>query len=82
MANNKDFRQASDAASFVFVAGIVYSNVRPGVQAAILETAIDSNVALYLKLGFKVVGEWTPQRRIPFLVHALRKLKMVPMKYR
>jgi hypothetical protein len=45
LANKKDFRQASDAASFVFVAGIVYSNVRPGVQAAILETAIDSNVA-------------------------------------
>jgi hypothetical protein len=56
LANKKDFRQASDAASFVFVAGIVYSNVRPDVQAAILETAIDSNVALYLKLGFKVVG--------------------------
>jgi hypothetical protein len=27
-------------------------------EAEDLETAKDSNVALYLKLGFKVVGEW------------------------
>jgi hypothetical protein len=38
------------------------------------ETAKDSNVALYLKLGFKMVGEWDVPKDDP--------LKMVPMKYR
>jgi hypothetical protein len=43
-------------------------------EAQDLETAKDSNVALYLKLGFKVVGEWDVPKQDP--------LKMVPMKYR
>jgi hypothetical protein len=80
--------RVGDAASFVSVARLVYSErsgrackpqldqsgeayERRGID---LETAKDSNVALYLKLGFKMVGEWDVPKDDP--------LKMVPMKYR
>ena len=40
-----------------------------------VETAKDANVALYQKLGFKVVDEWdVPKGGPPFLVHALREM--------
>ena len=79
--------RVGDAASFVSVAGLVYSDTsgracKPQLdqsgeairEAQDLETAKDSNVALYLKLGFKMVGEWDVPKDDP--------LKMVPMKYR
>ena len=62
-------------ASFVFVAGIVYSETpgracqpnwtkaAPVREAQDLETAKESIVALHLKLGFKVVVEWTSPKK-------------------
>jgi hypothetical protein len=64
-----------DAASFIFVAGIVFQKRPAGHASPIgpkrrryerrkdLETAKESIVALHLKLGFKVVVEWTSPKK-------------------
>jgi hypothetical protein len=75
VGKHEGLRRAGDAASFIFVAGIVFSET-PGrackpnwtkaaqVREALdLETAKESIVALHLKLGFKVVVEWTSPKK-------------------
>jgi hypothetical protein len=69
VGKHKGLRQAGDAASFIFVAGIVFSETpgrackpnwtkaAPVRERKDLETAKKSIAALHLKLSFKVVVE-------------------------
>jgi hypothetical protein len=72
VGKHEGLRRAVGAASFVFVAGLSIQK-RPAGRASPnwtkaaswyerrkndLKTAKESNVASYLKLGFKLIGEW------------------------